>query len=348
MSGNLGGANVEIRTKADTSELRQAIKDYKDGKISVEDLRKATDDLKASVKDQNLAIRAVTQANRVNFYELNEGLRVMRQATSVFRDINSVMQILTLKSIDNTTVTVQQQQAYDNLKTSTENIVEALSVLGSSNTEVKQGFSDIISQAGKLNSVQLSDLINNLDTYKKSIVLTPDELSSLNQFENKLKDIRNQTIKAEDAKHMQDFVTQINSLALTAGSIGTFAINLAKIPAAIRAIQVAADASPIIGSLAAILELARQGQDLPIQTAGGGEPGSNPKTVKDFNDKYFGGPPDITSRFTGDPRLGAQTVGNTTLHMNISNLTIAGETDIETFAKRIMDYINHQQSLGAR
>lgn len=365
---NIGGANVEIRTKADTSELRQAIKDYKDGKISVDDLRKATDDLKASVKDQALAIKAITQANRVNFYELNEGIRVLRGATSMFRDLNSVYQTLILKTIDGTQVTVQQQQAYDDLKTSTDDIVSALSVLGDTNVDVKKGFTDIIDQAGRMNSTQLTDLINNLDDVKKSVTFTPEELTALDDFENKLKKIKQDTISKEDAKNMQDYVGSIITLATTVSTIGTFAANLAKLhipnsggstpgvggsgtapgggsgagglgqgaglAGLFLSIFGPSIADTIMGALGDKSAQAREQQrQLQGQAFSGSISGNNGGVALNENNQLV-------------PING--TVGNTTLHMNISNLTLGNGIDIENFAKMVSDYIQSQLGLKGK
>ncbi len=344
------GASVKIQTSYDAAALRQAIKDFQDGKISADQLKQSTDTLKTSLGGQNQALRALNQSFRVNNFQLLEGMAVLRNATTMFRDLNSVYQTLTLKSIDNNTQTVAQQQAYDNLKTSVNDVVNELSVLGSSNTDVSTGFSDIISKANSLNSTDIQGLIDQIENLKKSTKLSPDDITALNTFETQLQNLKQETIQKEDTKNMQDFVQTISTLGLTAGSIGTFALNLAKIPAAVTVLNTALAASPYVLAFLAAVELLRGGQDinqtLGFQTAGGGE-NVDTSNIKAFNNATqnngpAGGIQDFFKRLgaPGDVNGTVPVVqGDVNIHFD-GPISFSSDMDINTWIDKVAKALN--------
>jgi hypothetical protein len=294
MSG-IADVSVEIQTKYDRAALLQAIQDFKDGKISADDLKQATDNLKSTVQVQNQAIREITQSYRVQNFQLNEVIRSIRSVHSLATDLNRVYQTQVLQQIQNQQQTQQQQDAYDNLSSSITNVVSALSVLGVGNSEVAKGLTDIQTQAKNLNSTQIQDIIDQIEKLKDSTKLTPDELDSLNQLEDALKKIKENTIEKQQAQDMQTFVGNFSNIAIVASSVGQFATNLKLMKTELGGIV--GLVSGIAPELTAIMVLMFGEQFAEkiglIQFAGD----------TSIQDTLQNGMPDIQSRFTGNSRV---------------------------------------------
>jgi hypothetical protein len=249
---NIGGATVEIKAHADTSELRSAIADFDGSTDAVNRLQSATQQLKSNVGDQSRAIRALGQANRVNNFEMLEGIRVMRSVHSLAVDLNQVYQTQILRQIQASQEAIKQQETFSTLSTEIKNVINGLSVLGESNTDVVNAFQQIENEAGNLNSTNLSLIITQIDNLKKSTKLTPDELAALNQLEDHLKTIRDNTIKAEDAQNVANYIGSFAQILTVASSVGIFAANLKNLRGEISSItaRLSQKVSPKTTSLA--------------------------------------------------------------------------------------------------
>lgn len=237
MSNNIAGAVIEIKAKTDLSELRTAITEFDGSTDAVNRLKAATQDLKGQIGTQTAAIRTLHQAQRVQNFEMLEGVRVMRSVHSLALDLNQVYQTQILRQIQNAQQTMQQQEAYDSLKGEIANVVNGLSVLGEKNTEVISAFQKVESEAKNLNSTQLTDIISQIENLKNSTKLTPEELKALNELEDHLKTIRDNTLKKEDAQNVSDFFGSFTQITTVGSSVGIFASQIKNLKAEITGLS---------------------------------------------------------------------------------------------------------------
>lgn len=228
MSDQFSDIGVNVKVKADTKELRAAIKDFDGTAESIERLKTATASVKQNVDVQAKAVAALRREERVRNFETLEGIRVLRSFSSLASNLNQIYQTLILKQIQQNQVTTQQKEAFRQLNDKTDNLVNALDILGPKNQEVKKGFDDLISSASDLSSKDLQTLINKLELLKSTGKLSTEEMGYLNEKIKTLKEVMKDAIQKEDAQRIQDVFGTLITASGAASQLGTFAVNLRK------------------------------------------------------------------------------------------------------------------------
>lgn len=332
--------NVSLKVTADTSALKQAIKDFDGTEQSVNKLKDATASLKTDIDAQTKAIGALNQANRVQNYELLQGIRVLRSVVSVARDLNQVYQTLILRNLDSTALTVKQKEAYEDAITTTERYVRTLDTFGEKNDDVTALFKELINQADNLSSTQLKDLIERYQSLGEKAEFTASEQQKFNEGLQKLRDLLKETDLKESQKKFEDFFGGFTTAALAAGSLGTFALNLGKYRTELTAmIGLISKFAPEIGIILAllggkefaeatgILQYAGSPEDEKIQKA------TNPSTGKPYD-------------LTRDEQGIVRDQGNyTSVKIDMQNVSLNSDLDLQKLAALTADEIQRRRSL---
>lgn len=334
------GVNIPIRTRVDTSELKAAIADFDGSTEAIKRLAVATKDVKNESKELFTGISTLSRAQRANSFELLEGIRVLRSFTGVARDLNQVWQSITLRNIEGTQQTVAQRQAYEDLTIQLSNVANALTIFGP-NGEVQKGFGEIIDKADSLSSTDLQKLIDQSESLKSSLRLTPDQLASLDQFIQKLRDLKKETITDEEKKQWEDYFGLFTNSALAAGGIASFAAALTRHKEALSAIlSLIAKSKPelaiiillLFGEPAAkALGLLQYAGDSSVDTI---KPGTiNPKTGKPYD-------------FTPGPDGRVPDQGDyTDIRINIERAYLNSlDPDTRTLATNLIDEIERRKA----
>jgi len=327
---------VSVRAKADTTELRNAIKDFDGTAEAVERLKNATNDVKSSMQAQNLAIRALNTANRVQNFQLIETLRFVRFATSAFRSLNQVYQTLLLRSIDTNQVTVAQAQAFEKATDQADAFTRALDILGPSNQEVKDSLDDLIARADQLNSTQLKELIQRMRDYGSSANFSEAEQTKFNEALNKLNKLLQETKAEESAKGFEDLFGTIALGGTAIGTLGQLVLKLGRYRAALAGLARFAPALVKGGAIAtAILFLTDL---LGKQTAGEEELPTGFDVITKGPPAPKGGLEDFLNRL-GPP--GPAPATPTKIEVNFNNPSFSSYIDIEkaidTIDKKLME-----------
>lgn len=340
---SFSGANIPIRTRVDTTELKAAISEFDGSTEALKRLKDATKDVKDESKDLVGAISTLNRANRANNFEMLEAMRTIRSFTSLARDLNQVWQSITLRNIEGTQQTVAQRQAFQDLKGDLDNLGNALSIFGP-NGEVKQGFSDFVSAADDLSSVQLQGLIDQAESLKTTLKLTPEQMTALDDFIQKLKDLKKETISDEDKKKWEDYFGVFTNASLAAGGVAQVAAQLGNHKEALATlIRFVAANQPEI----AIIVLLLFGKDAAealglLQYAGDSEtdtvkPGTiNPQTGKPYD--FTPGPNGIVPDQGTYPSLGE-------IKINMYDTVIRSDEDTAKLAINVADRIERIRSL---
>lgn len=344
--------NIPVVVKTDTTQLRQMISDFKGTREEIEKLGQATASVKEKYDAQRQAITAYNQAQRINNFEIIESLRLVRSFTSVFRDLNQVYSTLILKQISSTQTTVAQRQAFDRVTDAAENIVNALDILGPANDEVKQAFDDLITKADGLNSTQLAELITNFETAGNKAKFSADEQAKFNEELQKLKDLLEETKMKEKQKELEDFFGLFTQASLAAGSIGTFALNLAKFGPQLTALAgTLSRFAPEIAIIIVLLFGPEVAKQLGLLQTTGESDLPNIDAIKDitsgFSESRQNGAPNLGNignffERLGDPNTKPQIV------FNIDNVALSNEQDIYNFATKVTNMINQEKSKKVR
>lgn len=340
MSESNDDINVGLKVTADTSQLKAALRDFDDTEESLKRLKDATTSLKGGIDDQVRAIRVLNQANRVQNYELLQGIRVLRSVVSVARDLNQVYQTLILRNIDATTTTVAQKESYEGARDAVERFIKMLDTFGAANDDVNKVWKDLIGNADDLTTKQLKNLIEAYRQAGESASLSADEQEKFNDGLASLQQLLKDTEFQENQKKFEDFFGGVTTAALAAGSVGTFALNLGKYKEEIATLVTTIGRfKPEITIIMILLFGMPVARELGlIQTAGGGE-------EKTELDKILESPlfsnkielPNLTSRFNQQ--------------QNLTKIEISGNNFYfkEDVVKKLQEAVEeYERSRGAR
>lgn len=338
------GANIPIRTRVDTSELKAAIRDFDGTTEALKRLKDATKDVKDDSKELSSAISTLQRAQRANNFEMLEAMRTLRSFTGLARDLNQVWQSITLRNIEGTQTTVAQRQAFEDLGTELENVANALTIFGP-NGDVQKGFSEIVGKADDLSSIQLQKLIDQAEGLKTSLKLTPEQLTELDQFIGKLRELKKETISDEEKKKWEDYFGIFTNVSLAAGGISQVALQLGKHKEALAALLRFIGASkPELAIIILLLFGEPVARELGlIQSAGDPEVDTvkkgtiNPNTGKPYD--FTPGP---------DGRVPDQGTYPSLLEMNINmyDTILRSDEDIEKLGTFIGDRMERLRSLN--
>lgn len=282
--------NIELAISARTEELKQAIRDFKDTKISLGELEQKTKDLNSATGTLNSAYRALNQTSRVNNFELRNFATTLRAVQTISRDYVQIQQLLNLQGIQNNQVTAQQQQTFEDLSASLDILFNNFAILGP-NSDFQKAFSDFVGKADDLSSVQLQDLIDQAAGLKASLSIEPEKAAALGDFIDKLKDLKKQAITKEEAKNTQDMMNALAGGANIAADIGLIATNLEKYKGSLASMVtfVGANAGPLAAivlllygkQIAEQVGLLQYAGDVEVDTI---KPGAiDPSTNKPYN-----------------------------------------------------------------
>lgn len=217
---------VPVSVKVDSAELKRLISEFDGTTEAAQKLEAQTLKVKSAIDSQRQAISVYNQANRVQNFEIIQSLRLVRSFTSVFSNLNQVYQTLLLRQISTTQTTVAQREALERLTEKSDNVVNALSILGEENEDVKDAFDGIIDSADDLSSEALQKYIDSLEETASKTKLTKQQQEFLNGEIKKLKEILEETKLEEEQKKWNDFFGIFTTGATAVGSVGTALLNL--------------------------------------------------------------------------------------------------------------------------
>ena len=277
----------------------------------------------------------------------------MRTVGSLFGNLNQVYQTLLLRQIETNQTTVAQQEAFDRLSDRTDNVVNALDILGPANEQVKDALSGLIREADRLNSEQLTDLIRNYQDAGREANFTREEQDKFNETLQKLKDLLEETQLEEKRKEFDDFFGTLVTAGTAAGTLGTFAVNLAKLGPNIAGVATTlARFKPEIAIILVLLfgpEVAKQLGLL--QTAGDSKlPSGN--IFDDLQDNFqklkevapgLGNGKDFFGRL-GPPSNEAPPQ----ININVDSMSLTNEADLFKWAEIVFNKIKEEQSRNVR
>lgn len=254
---------IPVSVKVDASELKQLIKDFDGSADAAKRLEAATDSVKSQFSAQRQAIMAVNQANRINNFQLMESLRLIRSATSLFSNLNSVYQTLLLRQISTTQTTVAQREAFEKVAGSVPDIVNALSILGSKNIDVQGGIDGLNTSLQSMSSDSIQKLIDQWKAAGEGADLSGDSLIAFNKELTTMTEILKEVKLKEKQKEFNDFFGSFLNIAQTATGLGTFAIALKSTATGVKLLNAAFLASPyVIAFLAAVAAIDIAGQSV--------------------------------------------------------------------------------------
>lgn len=327
--------SVGLRVQADTAELKQAIKDFRDGKIAVDELQAATEKTKASIVDQRRAISTLSGAQRLQNFQLLEVIRTVRTASTLFFQLNQVLQTNILSNIQQNQVTIAQREAFRDLIGETDDLVRALDILGPANADVEKAFDRLIQKADDLNSDQIKTLITRLEKVKESGGLSAEELQFLNGQLQTMQDLLQETLKEEEQKKFDDFFDLFIKLGATIGPLSVFVLKLEQM------FGILTKLSPLAGTLARGGGIA--GLILFLSQLAGGQTAGEKNLPSGFDvlkePPPSGGPSDFFNRL-GPPGQGVTISGNT--------IVLNNEADLLRWAQKIIDEIESRKGLRSR
>lgn len=340
--------NIPIVVKTDTSQLRQMITDFKGTREEIDRLSAATANVKEQYDAQRKAISAFNQAQRINNFEIIESLRLVRSFTSVFRDLNQVYSTVILKQIATTQTTVAQRQAFERITDDVDNVVNALDILGPKNDDVKKAFDDLITKADSLNSTQLAQLIENFQSAGDKAKFSAEEQAEFNRELQKLKDLLEETKVKEKQKEFEDFFGLFTQASLAAGSVGTFALNLAKFGPQLTALAgTLSRFAPEIAIIIVLLFGPEVAKQLGLLQTTGENDLPNVDTIKDvlsgFEESRGKGAPNLGDVGNFFSRLGDP---NNKPHItfNIDKVALNNEQDLYNFAQKVVTMMKQEDS----
>ncbi|GEM_PF-4898363 len=329
--------NVNYIIRANTDELRKAVKDFDGSAEAVKRLDIATKNLRDSTQSQSSAIAALNKANRVQHFQLMEGIRTIRSFTSVARDLNQVYQTLILQNIDATQTTIAQRLAFNDLSDSLTNLGNAFDIVGDT-SEVQQGFDEMIKKADSLSSDAIQDLIDQAEKMKASMTLSPEDLAKWNEFIANLKELKNQTITEEEAKRWEDFFGTFTNAALAAGGVSQLAANLGKYKTEIMGlIGFVGRFKPEIAIIVLLLFGESAARELGLlQTAGDGGEDMLGKVPAPDGSRF------LDWFLTGKQPAG--TIAGGDVNITIQNATLSSDVDMVKFAGTLAHIIEQERS----
>lgn len=344
---------LPVKVTTDTTDLKQLIRDFDGSTEAAKRLEEATARVKTQYDAQRKAISAFNQAQRINNFEVIQALRLVRSFSSAFSSLNQVYQTLILRQISATQTSVAQNEAFERIIDTTDNIVNALDILGEGNEEVDSALSSLITKADSLNSKQLAELIANYESAGNKANFTAGEQAKFNETLDKLKKLLEETKLEEKQKEFEDFFGVFTAAGTAVGSIGTLALNLAKLGPQLA--SAAGFISRFKPELAIIIVLLF-GKDVAVQlgllqTAGDGEDLTN-KTdlIQDLsnalNGKGVEGAPTL-----GDPSSFFGRIGdphNKPISINVEKIELTSDADLYKWAEIVYNKFKQEDSKRLR
>ena len=326
---------AKFHVRYDPAALRQAIKDFREGKMTLQELQNVTKTFKENVRDEARAISTLRAAHRLQNFQLTETLRTVRSATSLFGSLNSVIQTGILKQIEGNQVSIAQREAFRGLLSTTDDLVRQLDILGPANVNVENAFKNLIRNADDLNSEQLEKLIKHLENLKNQGNLSAGELEFLNGQISILRDLVIETIDEEKKKQWDDFFALFAQIGLTASAFGTFVLKLEQMHGVLTKLK------PILPTLGKVLGPVGAGlfiADLAgSQTAGDAHLPSGLDVLK--TPAPSGGLDDFFARL-GPP-------GNN-IHINMEKVELNSDLDVFQWAERVAQSIARETGMKRR
>lgn len=317
---------------------------------SIKNLETATKDVKTQFDAQRKAITALNTANRVQNFELIQGLRLLRSFSSMTMNLNSILQTSILRGIEQNQTTVAQRQAYKDLLSTMGDLVNATGILGSGNLKVQAGWKDMIANADSLNSNQLTTMIKNLKALAASGKLSGDDLAYLNEQIALLEEVLAEQNIEESTKQWNDFFGAFVQVASVAANVGLFTAALEKqygVLSKLKGILPGAGGGGIKGA---------------IPRAGGGQ--SLPFIISQFLD-LIPGAPEFKASVGKQIRGGLGQVdgsgldqaaanffknfvnkNSTAININMYDTKLNSDLDLERLAKKITDAQNQSKTIN--
>jgi len=330
------GAEIRVRVTADIAQLKEMIKDFKEGKISAEQLAKASDDVKGRIKEQSVAYSTLTRAQRIQNFETLQLLRTFRSATSLFSDLNQVYQTLQLRQIAANQSTFAQREAFKRLQDDIPNLLQHLQVLGANNTEVVKSFEDLIDNVEGLSTSDLKKVIEDIQDAAFSGKFVGEDLDVLVEALGKMKEILKEKEFKDSQKSLEDFFGIFAAGGTAIASIGTFAVNMQRAGVSISSLTTIlknAKAAGVLGIILALLFGPEINKEIP--QAGGDKntlnPDFTPKGIEDF--------PGIQSRFGSGPLADRLRE----IQINFNNNTFSSDVDVTNSIKKALTDLGNEK-----
>lgn len=314
---------VPVTVKVDSAELKQLIKDFDGSAEAGKRLQDATESVKNSFSAQAGAIRAVNQINRVNNFQMIETLRLVRSATSLFSNLNSVYQTLILRQIANTQTTVAQREAFEKVAGSVPDIVNALAIFGSKNQEVQDGLDGLNTSLQNMSSESIQKLIDQWKGAEAGANLSGDALAAYNKELKTMQDILAEVKLKEKQKEFQEFFGNFINIAQTATGLGTFAIALNATATGAKALNLALASSPYILAFLAGIEVLN---DFGIIDTPSPSSILTGETAQERRNRKGITPEMVAAQ---NAKFGETVINN---YFNIPSMTLNHDADIEKFA----------------
>lgn len=374
---------VDIESKADLTELREAIAAYDGTTESLQRLKNAAGDVKSETNELVKAQSTYTRAQRANTFELRQSLRFVRAGVSLFRGLNQVLQLTILRQVASNTEMIKQQRLFEDIITTVPDFAKIFE-LPKVDPDRIAAIEDFLGSLKDLSPAQMEQVASALERTAEAKV-DP----SLQRLIREIRLMGKDKSGAEASKNIQDMMTSIFQIAqvgielasfvtmlkilrggalpgvtglttmFTAATAATAALTALSVILATVGTSEVANAlsnverakrgleprdSPLIATFRAISELLTMGK-------------ISPEILQNLNllppilstQTAFGETPplNLESRFAGSSRLGMQTQINN-FNFSGANFTLASGLDLNRFVDVIIRKMQEKQRAGVK